>query len=81
MSGEQYVYPLMMNKIVQLELSRFFSARFFVYFHIVFFILEYSNEVITRLQHESSRESNHITHLKEEMSNISKMMMELRACV
>ncbi len=42
--------------------------------------LEYSNEVITRLQHESSRESNHITHLKEEISNISKMMMEGRVC-
>ena len=42
--------------------------------------LEYSSGAITRLQNESSKESSYITHLKEEISNISKMMMEERVC-
>ncbi|CAB4004353.1 Hypothetical predicted protein [Paramuricea clavata] len=40
--------------------------------------LEYSSEVITRLQHESSRESSHVSRLKEEISNISKVMKDER---
>ena len=42
--------------------------------------LEYSSEVITRLQNESSKETSYIAHLKEQISNISKVTMEERVC-
>ena len=42
--------------------------------------LKYSGQVVKRLQHESSKESNHISRLQEEIWNINKMMMEERAC-
>ena len=42
--------------------------------------LKYSSEVITRLQTESRKETSYITHLKGQISNISKVMMEERVC-
>lgn len=42
--------------------------------------LECSSHVIKSLERESSKESRHISHLQEEILNMSKMMMEERVC-
>ncbi|XP_028410935.1 golgin subfamily A member 6-like protein 22 [Dendronephthya gigantea] len=42
--------------------------------------LEYSNQIISRLQDEFSTESSQISRLREEISNINRKMIEERVC-
>ena len=42
--------------------------------------LECSGLVIKSLERESSKESNHVSHLQKEILNMSKMMIEERVC-